>query len=90
MAPKRLIRLTFPANTDGKLTHQVCNLGEDLYREIELAGLGDLGGLAAVDTATDMLLVTIKHRSMIGRVRGCVTKLVAKHLLADRTLVTFE
>lgn len=90
MAPKKLIRIEFSTNTSGFLTHQIRNLGEDLYRIIEVPGVGDLGGLAMVDEATDRLELKIYHASMIGRARTLVQKTIAKHLLADHARVIFE
>ena len=90
MAPKRLIRIEFPTNTDGSLTHQIRNLGEDLYRAIEVPGVGDLGGLATVDKATDQLELKIHRARMVGRTRTLVQKIIAMHFLADRARVVFE
>jgi uncharacterized protein YggU (UPF0235/DUF167 family) len=89
LAPKKLIRIDFPTNRDGSLTHQIRNLGEDLYREIEVPGVADLGGLEAVDTATDRLEVRIHRTSLVGRTRAQVQEIIARHLLADRAVVTF-
>ncbi|WP_309668426.1 hypothetical protein [Tabrizicola sp.] len=90
MASKKLIRIVFPTNTDGSLTHQVRNLGEDLWREVEATRLGDVGGFATIDRATDTLLVTVYHTRKVGRARAIVQKLVAQHLLTDRSQITFE
>jgi hypothetical protein len=90
MGSQKRIRVTFPTNIEGRLTHQIRNLGEDLYREIEVAGLGSIVGLAQVDEATDVLMITVLHTRKIAQVRALVTKLVARHLLSNRAQITFE
>gem|GEM_PF-3778072 len=51
------------------LVHQVRNFGEDLWRDFEQPGLGDVSGVQTVDRAVDRLTVRVLRRSKIGVVR---------------------
>lgn len=90
MPPQKTITITFPANSDGSLTHQVRNFGEDLWREIEQTKLGDVGGIEAVDRATDTLRVHIYHTRKIGTVRKLVEKLLKAHFLDYRSEISYS
>ncbi|HMB47455.1 MAG TPA: hypothetical protein VKN63_04185 [Afifellaceae bacterium] len=83
MPVQKKITLIFPSNTDGRLTHRIRNFAEDLWREIEKSGLGDVGGLETVDQAVDILTIQIKHARKTGYVRKRVRNLLKSHLLAD-------
>jgi hypothetical protein len=88
MASKKVIRIAFPTNADWALTHQIRTLGEDLWREIERQGLGDLGGIGTVDQTTDGFEIKVNHAQMINRVRLAVDRVIARHLLTERAVVT--
>jgi hypothetical protein len=90
LGSKTRIRIDFPTNADGSLTHQIRNLGEDPYREIEVAGFADFGGPASVDAATIRLEAMIHRSSLIGPTRALGERIIARHLLTDRAVVTFE
>jgi hypothetical protein len=84
----KVISIAFPDNTDWALTHRIRNFGEDIAREIERQGLGDLTGVDAVDQATDGLVITVKHVRMINRVRLIVERVIAQHRLTERAVVS--
>ena len=90
MAPQRIIIVDFPTNTDGELTHQVRNLGEDFWRLIEREKLGDVGGLDAVDSATDRLVVRVFLAKEVRTVRKLVAELLKSHFLDCRSNVTYN
>ncbi|MEL7257917.1 MAG: hypothetical protein AAFN80_08735 [Pseudomonadota bacterium] len=90
MAAQKTITILFPTNSDGALTHQVRNFGEDLWREIEQTGLGDVGGIETVDRATDKLKVQIHHTRKISTVRMLVDKLLKAHFLDYRSEVSYS
>ena len=86
----KVIRIAFPGNTDGALTHQIRNLGEDLLREIDRQGLGDLARIGRVDQATDALVVTVKQVRLINRVKLIAERVIARHLMTGRASLTTE
>lgn len=90
MPAQKTITIRFPTNTDGSLTHQIRNFGEDLWREIEETKLGDLGGISTVDSATDTLTVRVFHTRKIGTVRKLVEKLLKEHFLDYRSNVIYR
>ena len=90
MPAQKTITLSFPNYADNRLTHQVRNLAEDLWREIEKPGLGDVGGLETVDRAVDTLIIRINHTRNIGRVRKLVDDLLSAHLLTQHAETDFS
>lgn len=90
MPAQKTIIILFSTNSDGALTHQVRNFGEDLWREIEQTDLGDVGGLETVDRATDKLKVQIHHTRKINTVRKLVDKLLKAHFLDYRSEVSYS
>lgn len=90
MPVRKTITILFPTNSDGALTHQVRNFGEDLWREIEQADLGDIGGIETVDRATDELRVQIHHTRKISTVRKLVDRLLKAHFLDYRAEVSYS
>ncbi len=90
MPVEKTITITFPNNHDGSLTHQIRNFGEELWSEIERAKLGDVGGLEAVDKATDMLSVQIYRTRKVRTVRRMVDKLLEAHFLDYRSEVHYS
>ena len=90
MAIEKNIIVVFPTNTDGSLTHQVRNLGEDFWRFIEREKLGDVGGFNAIDSATDRLAVRVFHTRKVQIVRKLVATLLKDHSLDYRSQVTYE
>ena len=90
MAAQKTIIITFSANSDGSLTHQVRNFGEDLLRQIEQDGLGDVGGIEAIDGATDTIRVHIHHTRKIGTVRKLVDKLLRAHVLDSQSELLYS
>ena len=88
MPAQKTILIRFPTNSDGSLTHQVRNFGEDIWREIEQAGLGDVGGIETVDRAIDELSVTVSRSSKIGTVKLLVERHLRSHLLDGQSEVT--
>ncbi|MCP5072433.1 MAG: hypothetical protein GY947_03955 [Rhodobacteraceae bacterium] len=90
MPAQKTITLSFPSNTDGHLTHQVRNLGEELYCKIEQTGLGDLGGVETGDSAVGEIVISVKHRRKVSRVRSLVAKIVKAHLLSDRAETVYS
>lgn len=89
MVIERNIDVFFPTNTDGSLTHQVRNLGEDFWRLIELEKLGDVGGFQAIDSATDRLVIRVFHARKVRIVRKMVASILKNHLLDSRSQVTY-
>lgn len=90
MPSQKTITIHFPGNHDGSLTHQVCDFGEDLWREIEPTKLGDVGGIEKIDLATDTLCIQIHHTRKIGTVRKLVDQLLKTHLLEDKSEVSYS
>ena len=90
MVAQKSISIAFPANRDGALTHRIRNLGEDLWRDIEKDGLGDLGGLSTIDSAREKLTIRIKLSRNINRVRRIVAKRLDDHRLATDAKVTYS
>ena len=90
MPTQKTITIWFPANSDGSLTHQIHNFSEDIWREIEQAGLGDVGGIETIDRATDKLTITVFHNRRIGAVRKLVEGLLKAHFLDYRSEVAYS
>ncbi len=90
MALQRTIVIDFATNSDGDLTHQVRNFGEHLWHYVEREKLGDVGGLAAVDSATDRLVVRVFHAKKVNTVRKLVDTLLKNHFLDDRSHITYD
>ena len=90
MPAQKTITITFPANHDDSLTHQIRNFGEDLWREIEKERLGSIGGIETVDRATDTLRISIHHTRKIGTVRKLVDKMLKTHFLDHRSEVLYS
>lgn len=90
MPAQKTITIRFPTNRDGALTHQVRNFGEDLWREIEQADLGSVGGIDTVDKATDTINVQIHNTRQISTIRKLVDKLLKAHFLANQSEVFYS
>lgn len=90
MSSQKIIVIAFPADINGSLTHQVRNFGEDIWREIEQSGLGDVGGIDAIDQATDVLRIHVFRIQKVGTVRKLVEKLLKAHILHTRSKVSYE
>lgn len=76
----KTIKIKFDISSDPSDPHQyghrIWNFAEDLWRELERAGLADLGGLDRVDAVKDCIEIRVKHNKKFGRVRQHVeTKL---------------
>lgn len=90
MPAQKTITIRFPETSDGSLTHQIHNFGEDIWREIEQTGLGDVGGLETVDRATDELSIKIFRTSKIWTVRKLVERILKAHFLDYRSKVLYS
>lgn len=90
MAAKKTIKLHFPTCAQDDLGFKIWIFAEDVWREIERGGLGDVGGTDGVDAVGDTPIVRIKHTRKIGRVRKAVEKLLKKHFLYDAAEMTYE
>ena len=69
------ISINFPSGDLGYV-HRVRNFAEDLYRQIQLTGLGTVQD---IDRATDLVLVEIHHSRDLGTVRGILKKEIQRH-----------
>ena len=90
MPAKKTITIVFPTNSDGALTHQIRNFGEDLWREVEQTSLGDVGGLVSVDKATNKLMIQIHKTRKISTVKKLVEKHLKAHFLDYRSEVSYS
>ena len=90
MPAKLTTIISFPTNKDGHLTKRVRDFGEDLWREIESRGLGNVGGLKTVDAAVDKLIVHADANKLVGQVRKRVEALLKQHLLHKLAAITYN
>ncbi|MEO4041169.1 hypothetical protein AAFN47_06125 [Hoeflea sp. CAU 1731] len=90
MPGQKIATIFFPSNKDGHLTTRIRNLGEDLWREIESRGLGDVGGLKTVDKAIDTLVVRAENAQLVGQVKKRIENLLKAHLLHKLAAVTYK
>lgn len=90
MAIQKTIIIDFPTSANGELVHYVRNLGEDFWRLIERKKLGDVGGLEAIDCATNQLVVRVFHARKVMTVRKLVEQLIKNRFLDDHAIVTYN
>ncbi|MDR6267168.1 hypothetical protein [Roseobacter sp. N2S] len=94
MAVQRIILLKFPENTTSSQRHKVRNFAEDLYSEIEVNGVAEMGGMEAADTICGIggceLRVSVAKSKDIATVRKVVMKLLADHYLDENCTVEYS
>ena len=88
MTSKRTITISFSADASDDEIHKRRNFGEDLWREIEVTKMGDIGGLDAIEAARDQFAVYVKHARQINRVKKRVHELLDAHMLSESAKVT--
>ena len=89
MPAKVVIRL-IEAPTDPYMLHIFRNCGEDLWRQIELPRLGDIGGLETIDTARDCFTIELGPRGNANRTVALIRDILDQHHLTWRTTLAIN
>ena len=79
------ITIRFPADRDDVYAHRVRNFAEDLYRQIQLTGMGTV---ADIDRAIDVVTVLVGTARHFGAVQGVIRKALQRHKFEHEAVVT--
>ena len=75
------IRLLPGLSSDVVIVHRFRNFGEDIYRDIEMMGLGVASD---IDAATEEIKVTVTSKRHIGTVKDKIRRLIQQHKFMDQ------